>query len=76
MAGRRALDPLRLRLGRQEGDAERHGLLGAGHVAGGRGDAHQSLELALGYDGDALGVLDHLAGRAKWNAVMRMPVLR
>ena len=81
MAGRRALDPLRLGLGRQERDAERHGLLGAGHVAGGRGDAHERLELPLGHD-EAGGVSDGASnqprrtGFTKWKLVMRMPVLR
>ena len=89
VAGRRALDPLGLRLGRQEGDAERDRLLGAGDVAGRRRHADERLQLALGHEGEALGGLDHgclaeAAGSAgcapigftKWKLVMRMPVLR
>lgn len=52
--GTRALDPLDLDLGGQEGGRDRNGLLCAGEVAGGRGDPDQRFELALGATRDLL----------------------
>src|SRR6185503_8306209 len=89
MALGRAGHALGLRLGRQEGDAERYGLLRAGDVSRGRRDPYQRLELALGDEREPLRRLDHSgpaeAGGsaacapmafAKWKDVMRMPVFR
>ena len=72
------------RLRRQERDAERHGLLGAGHVARRGRHAHERLELALGDDRDRSARVGcgkqstQLApmGFAKWKLVMRIPVFR
>jgi hypothetical protein len=78
VADRGARDALDTRLWRKEGPTEGNRLLGARHVAGRGGDAHESLQLSFGLQRHALGGFDHRGSRgfAKWKLVMRIPVLR
>ena len=65
MVGSRALEPLHLGLGRQEGSRQRHALLGSLDVARRRRHGHERLQLALRRERHAGGHLDHSSGAWK-----------